>query len=292
MLDFGKSLQSAREAKGFSIEQLSEQTHVAAKILRELEAEDFSGFHAPIYGRGFVKLYCNAVGLEPKPFMDEFMEIYNGNRDLTIRERAPVAEPEPPVAVPEPPVATEPVIVEREPIAAEPPPFDLDRQNSILERPAAPAAEPPPVVTEDNTLNLVSETVQAPRPRESIFDENRYLQRAASRYAAPAYDEPAPRRTFTLAIPPAVWRLTLLALVVAGLLWAAFVGLKALHRSTCGEDLAEAVVTETPTATVKPATDTKPKADAKPKADTKPKAEAQPKAAPRTPQKIPPLYID
>ncbi|MBO7684024.1 MAG: helix-turn-helix domain-containing protein, partial [Kiritimatiellae bacterium] len=106
MIEFGESLRQAREARGYTVAQLAETTRMAPKTVTELESENFSHIAAPIYGRGFVKLYCEAVGLEAKPFIDEFMAIYRGERDVGIRERdvreAPTTEA-PPVTAPEPP---------------------------------------------------------------------------------------------------------------------------------------------------------------------------------------------
>ena len=104
MIEFGKALRQAREAKGYTIAQVAEMTRMAPKTVTDLENENFSHIAAPIYGRGFVKLYCEALGLEAKPFVDEFMAIYSGEKDVGIRERTlletPAPEPEPPVAEP------------------------------------------------------------------------------------------------------------------------------------------------------------------------------------------------
>ena len=109
-MEFGKSLREAREAKGYTVTQIAEATHIMPSVVEGLEKEDFSRIAAPIYGRGFVKLYCEAVGLEAKPFIDEFMEIMNGNRDVSIKERpvaasAPAQEAVPPSPPPPPPAA-------------------------------------------------------------------------------------------------------------------------------------------------------------------------------------------
>ena len=75
-MEFGKSLREAREAKGYTVAQIAETTHIMPSVIEGLENEDFSRIAAPIYGRGFVKLYCEAVGLEPKPMVDEFMNFF------------------------------------------------------------------------------------------------------------------------------------------------------------------------------------------------------------------------
>ena len=130
MMEFGKSLRNAREAKGYTIAQIAETTHMLSSIVEGLENEDFSRIAAPIYGRSFVRLSCEAVGLEPKPFVDEFMEILTGNRSPAIRER-PIASAEPvpeapesavePTKTPEPYLfSSDPAPTASEPIAPDP----------------------------------------------------------------------------------------------------------------------------------------------------------------------------
>ena len=126
-MEFGKSLRDAREAKGYTIAQIAETTHMLASIIEGLEKEDFSKIAAPIYGRGFVKLYCQAVGLDPKPFVAEFMAILNGEHEIAIKERpVAAAEPPPPSAAtpppPQKPAAERDLFTQDEPVAAEPPP--------------------------------------------------------------------------------------------------------------------------------------------------------------------------
>ena len=64
MIEFGKTLRAAREAKGYTVSQLAEATRLMHQVVEDLENENFTRIPAPIYGRGFVKLYCEAVGLD------------------------------------------------------------------------------------------------------------------------------------------------------------------------------------------------------------------------------------
>ena len=158
-MEFGKSLREAREAKGYTVAQIAETTHMLVSIIEGLEKEDFSRIAAPIYGRGFVKLYCEAVGLEAKPFVDEFMEIMNGNRDVSIKER-PVATP-PPVqdAVPPPPPPPPP------PPAAE---RDLFAQEPAMPEPP-PQAEPPPAATPRADISRYASPFRSEETTPSAF---------------------------------------------------------------------------------------------------------------------------
>ena len=107
------------------------------QIVEEMENEDFHRIAAPIYGRGFVKLYAECVGLDPLPLVKEFMDIYEGRRAPIVRTRDVPVQPSPAsVPAPEPPPAPAP-----EPIP-EPPPVVAPMPEPAPE----PISEPPPVV--------------------------------------------------------------------------------------------------------------------------------------------------
>ena len=103
-MSFGQTLRAAREAKGLSTSELAAQTHLLVQIVEGLENEDFRRIPAPIYGRGFVKLYCETVGLEPKPLQAEFMTLYNLKKDAPGK-MPPPAPPKPAPVAPPPPEA-------------------------------------------------------------------------------------------------------------------------------------------------------------------------------------------
>ncbi len=95
MIEFGKTLRAAREAKGLTTGDIAQRTHMMIQTVEGLESEDFSRIVAPIYGRGFVKLYCETVGLEPKPMIDSFMELFNGTKSKESNKETPAPAPEP-----------------------------------------------------------------------------------------------------------------------------------------------------------------------------------------------------
>ena len=144
MMEFGKTLRTAREAKGLTTGQIAERTHMMVQVVEGLENEDFSKIVAPIYGRGFVKLYCETVGLEPKPLVDAFMEIYSGGRGKSAAPHEPAKPEQRPVepTAPEPPpkpVAPEPPQRVQETIDfGAPPAAEVTRQQPTTSRYAAP----------------------------------------------------------------------------------------------------------------------------------------------------------
>lgn len=196
MIDFGYTLQKAREDKGFTIHQIAEITHMLPQQVEDLEHENFSRIAAPIYGRGFVKLYCDAVGLEPKPLVDEFMEIYNGNRLPSIRTRPratviaadPLAEAAAPTPAPESAPAHEAAgdQIEEGEIEDQLPPVAAP---SVPE-PEAPAPAPQPVPPAAPSCESASTPgiVQAATQENSSMDAFQFeppAQRAATAPASP-----------------------------------------------------------------------------------------------------------
>ena len=280
-MEFGKTLREAREAKGYTIAQVAETTHIMTSVIEGLENEDFSRIAAPIYGRGFVKLYCQTVGLEAKPLIDEFMAIMNGEHEIQIKER-PVAtadEPAPAPANPPPPqgkpVVEQDLFSQNEPVAAEPPPA----RAPIPTRVPAPAPEPMPAAE----LMPAAEPIPAAEPKARL-----------SRYASPFHSE---NRT-PPALPGIPWRLILLGIAGLAILIVLAFGIRALYRATSTRPTAEDATAPTVPAvqaTAKPAAQStaKPAAQAAAKPAAQPAAKPAAKPAARTQQQnIPSLYID
>ena len=224
MIEFGKTLRDAREAKGYTASQVADMTHLKTSVVEGLENEDFSMIAAPIYGRGFVKLYCEAVGLEAKPLVDEFMAIVNGDREVAIKER-PISDETPPDV---PPSAEESAPA---PAAPAPEP-DLFRQDPLP--PPKPVAPVPPAA--------------APG-----------AERSFSRFAAPTREDAEPAYS-SFANP----RILILAACALALLAILVLGIRTLYRATTSDAVAEpepAVQSESPAAeTPEPAAKAAPRA--------------------------------
>lgn len=264
MIEFGKTLRQAREVKGLSIAQIAEMTHMMSQIVEGLEKEDFSRIVAPIYGRGFVKLYCEAVGLEPKELIAEFMEIYTGNRKATIRVRE-VPQANPP--------AEDAVVQESPPPSPSPrmtPPTTPDQ--SVAD---APADEP-----DIFQSPAYAHAHLAPR---SNSDDSPDFPAKSETFKSPV------RRAFKLPgmsmpdVPPSLWRMATLVAVVIIVLWVAFIGVRALYRATMTAPDPEQTSISTK---VEPA-------EGKPTpSSVETKREQGSKKGNRNPMSIPPLYID
>ena len=177
MSSFGETLRAAREAKGLSCSQVAAQTHMLVQIVEEMEREDFHRIPAPIYGRGFVRLFADCVGLDPVPLVREFMDIYNGRRKPAPSIREVPADPTPPppdrpawhppsvpAPAPEPP-APEPIPEPPAPVPEPPAPEPIPELPALAPEPPAPEPipEPPAPVPEPPAPEPIPEP-PAPEP--------------------------------------------------------------------------------------------------------------------------------
>ena len=142
MSSLGQTLRQAREAKGLTQSQVAAQTRILIQIIDDIENEDFHRIAAPIYGRGFVRLYAECVDLDPQPLIREFMDIYEGRRAPTVLVRdIPTEAPASPTSTSEPEAAP-----------LEPPTLSIDSgfaQAPVEEPVVTPASVPEPTDVPD-----------------------------------------------------------------------------------------------------------------------------------------------
>lgn len=306
-MSFGQTLRAAREAKGLSTSELAAQTHLLVQIVEGLENEDFRRIPAPIYGRGFVKLYCETVGLDPKPLQAEFMTLYNQKKDAPGKAPPPPPKPAPvapPPPKPEPAPEPEPVIAppppEPEP-ASEQEPEPAPEPEPII----APPSEPEPTPAPEPIIAPPPEPEPAPEPEpvieppppdsepKSASPRRSYGELFEQAYAAaeaPAKPSPAEKFHNTMSnvssgvfatvkrLPPNTGRIAIVVVAALILLVAIAWGIFELYKATSGAQTPETAPTQTVQVPATP-TETSPKASDK---TTAPETKAKP--TPKTPK--------
>ncbi|MFA7173857.1 MAG: helix-turn-helix domain-containing protein [Kiritimatiellia bacterium] len=192
----GKTLKNAREAMGLSPANVAEQTNMMVQIVEDLESEDFHRIAAPIYGRGFLKLYAELLRIDPQPLIDEFMGICSGKivPELRKREIESVPAQEKPLVqqvapVVEPPAELEAAIPQRvdvTPRQAMPNLDGIPRPLRKAESPQAaptitvkenkqkpaPDVKPEPVPISESAAGPVAEGQAAQKPSSALFDSD------------------------------------------------------------------------------------------------------------------------
>lgn len=79
MNEIGKLLTETRTQHGLDIEQVARETNIARRYLEALENDDYSVFPAEPYVVGFLRNYCDYLGLNP----DEIITLY---KQIKIQE--------------------------------------------------------------------------------------------------------------------------------------------------------------------------------------------------------------
>ncbi|HEV2801127.1 MAG TPA: helix-turn-helix domain-containing protein [Pyrinomonadaceae bacterium] len=71
----GARLRQAREARGVSLRELSDQTRIARRYLEAIEADDYKELPGGIFNRSFIKAYAKAVGFNETEAVNAYTEI-------------------------------------------------------------------------------------------------------------------------------------------------------------------------------------------------------------------------
>ncbi len=75
METIGQQLREARERKKIALETAAQATKIKAEYLAALEANQFERIEAPVYVRGFLRIYAQYLGLDTKPLVSQFVSL-------------------------------------------------------------------------------------------------------------------------------------------------------------------------------------------------------------------------
>jgi len=129
-MPIGEQLVKARISRKLTTSEIAAATRMKVQMVEALEREDFDEIAAPIYGKGFIRLYAEYVGLDPKPLIDEYMMRFvspspepvfdddpppeeldlntTSNRKVFFGRQEPISDNNKPVEPDEPEILTQP----------------------------------------------------------------------------------------------------------------------------------------------------------------------------------------
>jgi cytoskeletal protein RodZ len=81
----GPTLQEARLKKQLTTSQVAERTRMKVQFVDDLERDDFHRMAATIYGKGFIRLFAECVGLDPKPLVADYVRSVEGDTPALLR---------------------------------------------------------------------------------------------------------------------------------------------------------------------------------------------------------------
>jgi cytoskeleton protein RodZ len=113
----GAYLRGLRERQGVSIDEIARSTRVLHHYLEALESDDLASLPAPVFAKGFIRAYCQALGVPP----DEAITLYEQRAAHIERRTGPIERRTSPVEQWASPVR-ERVTVAPAPLPPPPPP--------------------------------------------------------------------------------------------------------------------------------------------------------------------------
>lgn len=69
----GEQLRFAREERGISLREISDQTRISVRYLELIESNDYKRLPGGIFNRSFVKAYARSVGYDEKAAVEGYM---------------------------------------------------------------------------------------------------------------------------------------------------------------------------------------------------------------------------
>ena len=69
----GEKLKKIRQELGLSLEEAQKKTKIHLNILKAIEGDSLSGL-SPVYLKGFLKIYCKFLRVDPKDYMPDYKE--------------------------------------------------------------------------------------------------------------------------------------------------------------------------------------------------------------------------
>jgi len=70
--DFGEQLRRAREARGVTLEAVSDGTRIALRHLEALERSDLGALPPGPFGKGYVRACAKLLGIDPEPILEAY----------------------------------------------------------------------------------------------------------------------------------------------------------------------------------------------------------------------------
>lgn len=76
MISIGQSLKQERESRGVTTSEAAKATRMKVQTIEALEADQFDDIAAPIYVKGFLKLYGDYLDLDTDALVEAYQEYY------------------------------------------------------------------------------------------------------------------------------------------------------------------------------------------------------------------------
>jgi len=88
-LTLGEKLREAREERGFSLGEVSEQTRISSLYLESIENDDYRPLPGGIFNKGFVRSYAKFVGIDEQEALADYASLLSQSQGSEVASPVP-----------------------------------------------------------------------------------------------------------------------------------------------------------------------------------------------------------
>jgi cytoskeletal protein RodZ len=89
MATLGEKLREAREAHGYSLREVADNTRISVRHLEAIEADDYRPLPGGVFNKGFIKAFARYVGVDENEALGDYMRQVN-QQGSTADDEAPI----------------------------------------------------------------------------------------------------------------------------------------------------------------------------------------------------------
>jgi cytoskeleton protein RodZ len=87
----GEKLREAREARGYALREVADQTRISVRYLESIENDDYSALPGGVFNKGFVKAFARYVGIDEKEALDDYARLMGQQGTVSPEDDLPIS---------------------------------------------------------------------------------------------------------------------------------------------------------------------------------------------------------
>jgi cytoskeleton protein RodZ len=87
----GEKLREAREARGYSLREVADNTRISARHLEAIEADDYKPLPGGVFNKGFIKAFARYVGVDQNEALEDYLRQMNQQGLSASEDESPIS---------------------------------------------------------------------------------------------------------------------------------------------------------------------------------------------------------
>ena len=87
----GEKLREAREARGYTLREVADQTRISVRYLESMEADDYKDLPGGVFNKGFIKSYARFVGVDETEAINDYAQLMNQQGGAEAGDNSPIS---------------------------------------------------------------------------------------------------------------------------------------------------------------------------------------------------------